>query len=498
MTRSNAARAARTETADAEQATTSRSTKVMVPLDHLRLSPLNMRFDGQQLPDVKHADKGLAANIQANGLMVPLLITTENETWSGVVAGGRRLLALRWLAHKKLIPDDKPIECLLQDDDAQLRDVSLSENLQRVEPHPVDAFMQFSQMHLADKLSPEDIAQRHGITARKVNQSLKLGELDSSVLTAWRAGKLTAEAAEAFTLQPDKDKQADLLKSLLKQGGHALEAWRIRQAIVGNNSREIATMLKVVGHDAYTGHGGELTRDLFSDDDSTMAANPELVVQLFNNHCAAACDELKSDGWAWAEYDTAGKRFDVGKYRRITGTIGKSLRGKYGCLLHLEKDELKISTGWREIETRSSSKAEAKKPAGITMSLAADLESQRCSALRTVLARSKPTPALAELLAGIVGALIDVSPRGGSTPEPVRNRLKAMIAAAHRADMLEALHDEFDPKDYLSRVSVDQAKRALADAGIKGVPATLTTRKQLVKFAAALDKAKWLPKELRV
>ena len=105
-----------------------------LPLDQLHVSPANVRAHG--------ADQdldGLVANIRAHGLINPLVVRRFGEDRYEVVAGQRRLLALRRLAEEQ--KDQPPTaRCQIVDVDAAgATAVSLSENVERL---LMDAFDQ--------------------------------------------------------------------------------------------------------------------------------------------------------------------------------------------------------------------------------------------------------------------------------------------------------------------------------------------------------------------
>ena len=78
----------------------------MIPLNKLVPSPANVRKTG--------ASEGideLAASIAAHGLLQNLRVRPGTNGTFEVVAGGRRLAALKRLAKHKTIPKDAPIPC---------------------------------------------------------------------------------------------------------------------------------------------------------------------------------------------------------------------------------------------------------------------------------------------------------------------------------------------------------------------------------------------------
>ena len=144
---------------------------VTVPLSKLTASDANMRKTAR--------DSGLeelAASIAAHGLLQNLTVRpvldeagTPTDKYE-VVAGGRRLGALKLLAKRKLLGKAAPIACALLGE-ANPTEISLAEN-SYVPPHPADQYEAFRRLH-DDGLPAVEIAARFGVTERAVKQRLK-------------------------------------------------------------------------------------------------------------------------------------------------------------------------------------------------------------------------------------------------------------------------------------------------------------------------------------
>ena len=104
----------------------------LIPLSRLRPSSRNVRQSGgTAIPE-------LAASIARVGLLQNLtVITSPDEQWFEVVAGRRRLAALKLLVKRHKLAKDHLVPCLLVPD-TSARTVSLSENVQREAMTPVD------------------------------------------------------------------------------------------------------------------------------------------------------------------------------------------------------------------------------------------------------------------------------------------------------------------------------------------------------------------------
>ena len=106
----------------------------LIPLSRLRPSSRNVRQSGgTAIPE-------LAASIARVGLLQNLtVITSPDGQWFEVVAGRRRLAALKLLVKRRKLAKDHEVYCLRVQDDAA-RTVSLTENVQREAMHPADQF----------------------------------------------------------------------------------------------------------------------------------------------------------------------------------------------------------------------------------------------------------------------------------------------------------------------------------------------------------------------
>jgi ParB family transcriptional regulator, chromosome partitioning protein len=150
-----------------------------VPLNKLVRSSLNVRKTGAE------AIEDLAASIAVHGLLQNLTVTKKSTKGKAkarsrdaayryeVVAGGRRLAALQFLAKQKRIPKDYAVPCKVVDDNGQ--ELSLVENTVRQPMHPADQFEAFHRL-AGTGLSVEDIAARFGLTPLFVAQRLKLAK----------------------------------------------------------------------------------------------------------------------------------------------------------------------------------------------------------------------------------------------------------------------------------------------------------------------------------
>jgi ParB family transcriptional regulator, chromosome partitioning protein len=134
-----------------------------IPLSKLVPSPDNVRKT-DRLSGIEQ----LAASIAVHGLLQNLQVKPNAKGQFEVVAGQRRLAALRLMAKQKKIDADFPVPCNPLDGD-NAAEISLAENEIRQAMHPADRFDAFKA--LADQgMSDEDIAARFGVSVQVVRR----------------------------------------------------------------------------------------------------------------------------------------------------------------------------------------------------------------------------------------------------------------------------------------------------------------------------------------
>ena len=110
---------------------------------------------------------------------------------------------------------------------------------------------------------------------------LRIAYVHPDIIELYAQDKIGFDQLKAFGAT---DNQA-LQKQILDQLGPDPAVWRIREAL-GLDNRRQQQMIQIIGGDAYVAAGGKFTADLFSDGGGSID-NPELLVKLFDEHCAA-------------------------------------------------------------------------------------------------------------------------------------------------------------------------------------------------------------------
>jgi ParB family chromosome partitioning protein len=148
----------------------------------------------------------LADSIEAHGLIHNLTVRKAKKgNRYEVVAGSRRLAALRLLAKEGRLAEDAEIPCNMLDAESDT-EISLAENTQREAMHIVDEILAYRQ--LAEKgLAPEQIASRFGQSVITVRQRLKLAHLSPKILDMMHTDNITIEQARALAISDSHDEQ---------------------------------------------------------------------------------------------------------------------------------------------------------------------------------------------------------------------------------------------------------------------------------------------------
>jgi len=280
---------------------------IRVPLARLRPSKRNVRKTAGQSIDA------LAESIARVGLLqnLTVILARDGEHYD-VVAGGRRLAALKLLSKTRRIPRDWEVPCLLVAD-ANARTVSLTENMQREAMHSADQFEAFAAL-VAEGRPIEDIAADFSVTPLVVQRRLKLANVSPRLLADYRADAVNLDQLMALAITDDHAAQDSAFYDApeWQRSAHALRDRLTEREIDAGHA-----LVRFVGLDAYEAAGGGIRRDLFAEGDSgvyvTDAALLETLVRdKLDSHAAT----VKAEGWAWVDATPAATYADLQTFQR--------------------------------------------------------------------------------------------------------------------------------------------------------------------------------------
>lgn len=260
-------------------------TKKFWPHDLVAGEAINVRPGEEDVSD-------LLASIPVRGLLQALIGRTREDGVVEIIDGNRRLKALKQLFEEGRYQEE--VEVHLRDgiSDADAFEISLTASVLHRPLHPVAEFEAFAELAEKGK-SKEEIAEHFGIPVRAVEQRMALGRLHADVRKAWIDGKISGEAARAFTLAAPAD-QADYLA---KASSWQLSQHEIRAAFVKSAVPADRAIALFVGTEAYLAAGGQMVPDLFKE--SPDFADGGLLERLAQAKLAAEADRVRQEeGWS--------------------------------------------------------------------------------------------------------------------------------------------------------------------------------------------------------
>lgn len=242
------------------------------------------------------------------GILQNLVVVPEerNGKQTGrleVVAGETRRLALcalrdGWIEDATGYTDDFPVPVLVRGRGEAMA-ASITENIEREDMHPADQFLAFQKM-VDDCGSIEEVAAMYGVTPVVVKRRLKLANAAPRLLELYRQDGMTLDQLMALCISDDQEAQ---LKAWEAAGNRERDRApdRLRQAMTTGEVGLDCPLARLVGVQAYEGAGGQVRRDLFSDDGAGYIVDVPLLHRLARERLDARAEKVRSEGWSWVE-----------------------------------------------------------------------------------------------------------------------------------------------------------------------------------------------------
>ncbi|GHD80584.1 ParB/RepB/Spo0J family partition protein [Vogesella fluminis] len=283
---------------------------ILVPLSRLVLRPTGRNV--RKTPRMSIPE--LAASIQRVGLLQNLIViaSADGEHYE-VVAGGRRLAALKLLAKKHRVSKEWEVPCLLVAD-GTARTASLTENVQREAMHPADQFEAFAAL-VAEGRPIEDIAADFSVTPLVVQRRLKLANVSPRLMADYRADAVTLDQLMALSITDDHAAQESAFYGAPQWQRHPSH---LRERLT---EREIDAyrhpLVRFVGLDSYETAGGGIRRDLFAEDDAGVyLTDAALLERLAQDKLAGIAATVRAEGWAWVDATPGVTHADLHAFQR--------------------------------------------------------------------------------------------------------------------------------------------------------------------------------------
>lgn len=251
-------------------------------IDEMHVSKLNMRH-GRKPPNTDD----IYLSILKSGVLKPILVRCEDGEW-GVVAGRRRLFALRRKQKESGKRQQAPCVIMQPDDDAAAIEASIIENV-GVEPvTEMQQYEAFARLAKEGRSIPE-IADYFGVGEREVKRILALANLIDGIRKLYGRQEIDAATIRALTLAT-KAQQEEWLRLYRDEHEHAPMGRQCRAWIAGGAA--ITTDRALFNIASYE---GEIANDLFGD--FGVFASADQFWEAQSRAVAERVEAYREKGW---------------------------------------------------------------------------------------------------------------------------------------------------------------------------------------------------------
>ncbi len=261
-----------------------------VPLNQIGIAPENLR--ASEPPDDDIAQ--LAETLFAGGQLLALFVRPargKKELPFMALDGRRRRFGFLALLDQGRIAEDHPVRVKVLTDPALQVAAAMLPNTESVAPDLVDVIQAVGRMSKL-KLSPGDIARALGYKRQEVLGWTVLADLDASVLTGVREGRITLKQAKLLTkLPPDDQRQiADNARTY----GTLYDA-TLRNRLNGTLVTVADRRVRLAGLESYKAAGGRVDSDLFGEEPDVIV-DPAILQQTWEQQALPVIEALKVEG----------------------------------------------------------------------------------------------------------------------------------------------------------------------------------------------------------
>lgn len=258
-----------------------RDVKFLLVTD-LNVSKLNMRH-GKDAPKIDD----IYPSILESGVHQSLLVRKEGKGY-GVIAGRRRLFALKKKAEDTGQPQTAPCLIMQSGDTKAAREASLLENVARLPATQLERFAAYKGLADSGK-DAAAIAQTFGIKELDVKRVLALANLLPELLALFEAEDIQGHTLQALTLATPDQQRAWL--DIYHSDDYAPQGEQLKAWLTGG--ARIKTDVALFELDNFE---GTIITDLFGD--TAYFQDPDLFWTHQNKAIATAVSEWIAEGWS--------------------------------------------------------------------------------------------------------------------------------------------------------------------------------------------------------
>ena len=176
----------------------------------------------------------LAASIEKDGLLQPILVRTMGKDSYQIIAGERR-----WQACKLVGLKTVPIR-IKDVDDGKALELALIENVQRSDLNPIEEAYGYRRMMERSNMTQSDVAQAMAKGRSTVANALRLLELPEEAQRLLYEEKISAGHARAILSIPTKEGKEKLTEKLVSDKLSVREAESLARLLSGRKDGEEA------------------------------------------------------------------------------------------------------------------------------------------------------------------------------------------------------------------------------------------------------------------
>ncbi|NLG87105.1 MAG: nucleoid occlusion protein [Firmicutes bacterium] len=195
-----------------------------IPVDKIRANPFQPRreFREEELQE-------LAKSIQTYGLLQPIVVRSRSNSWYELIAGERRLRAVRLLGLSTIpaLVRDFP------DEDVAL--LALLENLQRQDLSFWEEAEGYARLLTEFDLTQEELARRLGKSQSTIANKLRLLRLPDSIRHNISREIFTERHARALLKLPDAETQEKIAKKVVAENLTVQATEQLVEKLVGGD-----------------------------------------------------------------------------------------------------------------------------------------------------------------------------------------------------------------------------------------------------------------------
>ena len=180
-----------------------------IAVGDIAVNPLQprYRFDDHELEELKQS-------IDQHGLLQPLVVNIRDDGSYQLVAGERRLRAVKLLAWKE-------VPCVVRSDvagDRNRLELALIENVQRSNLNPIEEAMGYQRLNEEYGMTHEEIGGRVGRSRVGITNIIRVLQLPAEIQRGLIEGKISIGHARAILMIPDEEKQIRFYHHVVDEG----------------------------------------------------------------------------------------------------------------------------------------------------------------------------------------------------------------------------------------------------------------------------------------